>query len=145
MYWLIYKTNDIYCRLTYLVHLSIFDKYRETGFSYDDNGNRIYKEFGTTKEFYLRDHTGQELALFKVSGSADTLMFYHIYGLGLEGRAEQTWSWNYETEPPQIERSEEPIYYIKDHLGTIRVTINKQGTILFAADYWPYGEKMAEY
>lgn len=114
-------------------------------YSYDDNGNRIYKESGLTKEFYLRDHTGQELALFKVSGSADTLMFYHIYGLGLEGRAEQTWSWNYETEPPQIERSEEPIYYIKDHLGTIRVTINKQGTILFAADYWPYGEKMAEY
>ncbi|MBV6513283.1 MAG: RHS repeat-associated core domain-containing protein [Ignavibacteriales bacterium] len=114
-------------------------------YSYDDNGNRIYKEFGTTKEFYLRDHTGQELAIFKVSGSSDTLMFYNIYGLGLEGRAEQTWSWNYETEPPQIERSEEPIFYIKDHLGTIRVTINKQGTILFAADYWPYGEKMAEY
>ncbi|QOJ28871.1 MAG: RHS repeat-associated core domain-containing protein [Ignavibacteriales bacterium] len=72
-------------------------------------------------------------------------MFFHISGLGLEGRAEQTYTWNYETEPPQIERSDDPYYYIKDHLGTIRVTINKQGTILFAADYWPYGEKMAEY
>ncbi|QOJ28867.1 MAG: hypothetical protein HRU80_08215 [Ignavibacteriales bacterium] len=114
-------------------------------YSYDDNGNRIYKESGLTKEFYLRDHTGQELAVSKVSGNADTLMFYNIYGLGLEGRAEQTYTWNYETEPPQIERSDEPYYYIKDHLGTIRVTLNKQGTVVFAADYWPYGEKMAEY
>ncbi|QOJ28869.1 MAG: RHS repeat-associated core domain-containing protein [Ignavibacteriales bacterium] len=89
--------------------------------------------------FSLAIPTGQ------VSGSADTLMFYNIYGLGLEGRAEQTWNWNYETEPPQIERSDEPYYYIKDHLGTIRVTINKQGTVVYAADYWPYGEKMAEY
>lgn len=46
--------------------------------------NRIYKEHGSTKEFYLRDHTGQELAVFgvaiprdKVSGVADSLKFIY--------------------------------------------------------------------
>ncbi len=115
-------------------------------YGYDDNGNRIYKEHGTTKEFYLRDHTGLELAVFKINGSTDTLQFYNLHGSGLEGRVERNWIWvDNETDFPQVQRSDEPYYYIKDHLGTIRVTINKQGTVVYAADYWPYGEKMAEY
>jgi uncharacterized protein RhaS with RHS repeats len=37
-------------------------------------------------------------------------------------------------------REDERFYYIKDHLGSIRVTINQTGEVVGAQDYYPFGE-----
>ncbi|MBV6419587.1 MAG: hypothetical protein DAHOPDDO_00810 [Ignavibacteriaceae bacterium] len=36
-------------------------------------------------------------------------------------------------------------YYIKDHLGSIRVTTNETGTVVSAQDYFAYGELLREF
>ena len=36
-------------------------------------------------------------------------------------------------------------YYIKDHLGSIRVTTDETGTVISAQDYFAYGELLREY
>lgn len=43
-----------------------YNKSGSTGrYRYDDNGNRIFKNIpGQPKEYYLRDHTGKELAIY---------------------------------------------------------------------------------
>ena len=54
---------------------------------YDDQGNRIIKKSSTSTEFYVRDHTGKELAIYELSGSY-TLKMVNIYGIGLIGRGD---------------------------------------------------------
>jgi RHS repeat-associated protein len=39
----------------------------------------------------------------------------------------------------------ERYYYIKDHLGSIRVTTNESGTVVSAQDYFAYGELLREF
>ncbi|APF16789.1 hypothetical protein [Caldithrix abyssi] len=33
-------------------------------------------------------------------------------------------------------------YYLKDHIGNIRVTVNEQGDIVIKDDYYPFGLRM---
>ncbi|WP_456407151.1 hypothetical protein [Caldithrix abyssi] len=33
-------------------------------------------------------------------------------------------------------------YYLKDHIGNIRVTVNEQGDIVTKDDYYPFGLRM---
>ncbi len=34
------------------------------------------------------------------------------------------------------------VYYVKDHLGSIRTTVSREGTILAYDDYYPFGQQM---
>ena len=54
---------------------------------YDDQGNRIIKKSSTSTEFYVRDHTGKELAIYELSGTY-ALKMINIYGIGLIGRGD---------------------------------------------------------
>jgi RHS repeat-associated protein len=113
---------------------------------YDDMGNRIAK-FNNNTEFYLRDHTGRELAIFKLESTGREFQMANIYGNGLIGRVDATYSneivgYDPDTgEPIWVwTRSDNRKYYIKDHLGSIRQTFDKDGAITNAQDYYPFGE-----
>jgi len=41
-----------------------------------------------------------------------------------------------------IKRKPEYHFYVKDHLGNIRVTVNEQGEIVSKDDYYPFGLRM---
>ncbi len=111
-------------------------------FSYDDAGLRIYKDISGEKEYYLRDHTGKELAVYNLN--TGKLKMTNIYGNGLIGRADVFWlpdtCYDEGGPYPCDRREDELYYYIKDHLGSIRATLSRDGEIVTAQDYLPYGE-----
>lgn len=111
-------------------------------FSYDDTGLRIYKDINGEKEYYLRDHTGKELAVYDLN--TGKIKMANIYGNGLIGRADVFWlpdtCYDEGGPYPCDRREDELYYYIKDHLGSIRATLSRDGEIVAAQDYLPYGE-----
>jgi hypothetical protein len=70
----------------------------------------------------------------------------NLYGLGLIGKVNVTWFEKIcgtdEIGNPSIcyEQEHERFYYIKDHLGNIRITIDQNGEVVSAQDYYPYGK-----
>jgi hypothetical protein len=46
------------------------------------------------------------------------------------------WTW---------QRTDSKYYYVKDHLGNIRVTLQQNGNLASARDYYPYGETLRAY
>ncbi|MGD8782611.1 MAG: RHS repeat-associated core domain-containing protein, partial [Ignavibacteria bacterium] len=109
-------------------------------YTYNSSGERIEKikendstTAGTLSEgdYYLRDYTGRELVIYdNKTGEAKSA---NIYGNGLVGRIEIN------------ETEEERFYYLKDHLGSIRTTLDEYGAIVSAQDYYPYGEIIRNY
>jgi RHS repeat-associated protein len=94
-------------------------------YGYDESGNRLEKYGSNTndaKEYYLRDQTGKELAVYTTG--TNTIKMINLYGNGLIGKVDAGGN-NY--------------YYIKDHLGSIRSTIGATGAPLSAQDYYAYG------
>jgi RHS repeat-associated protein len=108
-------------------------------YKYNDGGNRIYKEGSTTKDYYLYDHTGRALLIYDMNTS--NLKTANIYGSGLIGRVDLSGG----ATGGYYER----LYYVKDHLGSIRVGISSVTTtnnnITYASDYYPFGETIREY
>ncbi|MDP2362248.1 MAG: RHS repeat-associated core domain-containing protein, partial [Ignavibacteria bacterium] len=103
----------------------------------------------TNKEFYLRDHTGKELGVYDlITGRIKML---NLYGNGLFGKVNVRWdSTLTETDPGTWEyvfnRTDERQFYFKDHLGSIRMTIDAATfDITGAQDYYPYGEVLRSY
>jgi RHS repeat-associated protein len=105
-------------------------------FSYDDQGDRISKKVaGGQSDFYLRDQNGRELAIIDMNTSK--LKQVNIFGVDQIGSIDVTWSGSTPTYSRQ--------YYVKDHLGSIRLVKGSGGTILSARNYYPYGELQQEY
>ncbi len=103
-------------------------------YRYDEKGQRLWKFAGSTMDYYLRDHNGRELALFNLmTGRMESA---NIYGNGLIGKVDITY-----TSAPDYgtERNDHRHYFLKDHLGTIRVTIDADGEVTSAQEYYPYG------
>ncbi|MCF8355201.1 MAG: RHS repeat-associated core domain-containing protein [Melioribacteraceae bacterium] len=123
-------------------------------YKYDETGQRIYKDAFGEKEFYLRDFTGKELAIY--DAASGRIKMANIHGNGLVGRIEMTWD---STEVVLIKgdvvihtgkwvvtRGDERYYYVKDHLGSIRHTYDTSGVAAVTAqDYLPYGGILREY
>ncbi len=61
-----------------------------------------------------------------IIGSSSTTNRYYIWGLDHLG----------------LIQSSARYYYLKDHLGSIRMTINKNGKVVSYNDYYPYGSIM---
>lgn len=121
------------------------------GYNYDDTGQRIFKNTGSNgvKEYYLRDHTGKELALYDMNNGGK-LKSLNLYGNGLLGKVNVTWieetCYDEAGNPSTCYRREdERFYYIKDHLGNIRITIDRDGEVVSAQDYYAYGEALRSY
>ncbi|MCF8355219.1 MAG: hypothetical protein K9H48_12275 [Melioribacteraceae bacterium] len=120
-------------------------------YKYDESGMRIYKKHPNFREFYLRDDTGKELAIYTASN--ERIKLANIYGAGLIGRLDATWDsvW---VQDPYMERIgywkyfryDDRYYYVKDHLGSIRQTYSEDSVMPIAAqDYLPFGGILREY
>ena len=111
-------------------------------YQYDDNGNRIHKNiYNQPGEYYLRDHTGKELAVYKKIGTG-RLKMINRYGNGLIGRVDVNYdsTWVEDDEEGgyySVSRRDERFFYFKDHLGSIRMTLDENSEIVSAQDYYP--------
>ncbi len=63
-----------------------------------------------------------------------------LIGGGNIGRVECNWQNEWYNGEPVWTRSDDRFYYIKDHLGSIRVTIDQTNQVTAAQDYSAYGE-----
>jgi RHS repeat-associated protein len=122
-------------------------------YRYDDAGMRVYREQeGTSegREYNLRDHTGREVAIY--DHSTNRIKMINLFGNGLEGKVNVSWSYVWVTDEChpdggywQLTRSDSKYFYMKDHLGNIRVTLHQNGNLASARDYYPYGETLRAY
>lgn len=71
-------------------------------------------------EFYVRDVSGKEIALY----SGSSLTQWNIWGLDNVGKINADTTRN---------------YYLKDHLGSIRVVLNSTNGVVSAQDYDAWG------
>jgi len=121
--------------------LQLIKSGNEIFYNYDDTGNRIYKRIEQAAEYYLRDHTGRELAVYDMN--TNKLKMLNLFGNGLIGRINVYHDELPESMQPVVTYSS--LYYIKDHLGSIRITVDKLGNVRNAQDYYPYGEIMQNF
>lgn len=104
-------------------------------YRYNDGGNRIYKDAGSVKDYYLLDAGGAERAVY--DQNTGKLIMINMIGNGAIGRIDVTWNGG----TPSYNK----VYYINDHLGSIRRTVNTSGTIVNAQDYYAYGDISRSY
>ncbi len=74
----------------------------------------------------------------------------NLYGNGLIGRVDVNWEEviyedEFGNQQSYWERHDRRNYYIKDHLGSIRVVVDQDGQIVSAQDYYPFGETLREF
>ncbi len=114
-------------------------------YKYDENGQRIYKEKvgdASSGEFYLVDQFGKTLAVYNTEIFKPKMI--NIHGNDLIGRIDLTWV--LEQPGVYIRDVDERLYYIKDHLGNIRLTLSENNSeIISAQDYKPFGEIYRDY
>jgi RHS repeat-associated protein len=102
-----------------------------TTMRYDADGNRTFKSTpGGQTLYYLPDASGRTLAVLNSDGSIRML---NVYGLDNIG---------YMSVSYQPSRVNTRYYYLKDHLGTIKMTVNAGGTVTSYDDFYPFGMTM---
>ena len=84
----------------------------------DGDGNGYWAM--TENTYYVRDISGKEIAIY----SGNTLDFWNIWGLDNVGKINADTTRN---------------YYLKDHLGSIRVMLNSTNGVVSAQDYDAWG------
>ena len=78
--------------------------------------------------------------------------YFNLYGIGGLGRAEAEWDSTWVEDPRSqnpgywsYSRTDSRYYYIKDHLGIIRITIDETGNVVNAQDYYSFGGILRSY
>jgi RHS repeat-associated protein len=95
-------------------------------FVYDGDGQRVKKTLsGGTTTYYVRGAAGETIAVYDGSGSLK------VKNILSGGEA-----------IGKIDASGNRFYYLKDHLGSIRVTVNESGSPVGYDDYYPFGKIM---
>ncbi|MEQ9264019.1 MAG: RHS repeat-associated core domain-containing protein, partial [Balneolaceae bacterium] len=94
-------------------------------FGYDADGNRVRKEVvGGTESTYVRGADGQTIAVYENGSRAFVNLLAGGQMLG-----------NYDGSQRR--------YFLKDHLGTVRTTIDQSGNVDGYDDYFPFGLVMS--
>jgi|TARA_R110001599_G_scaffold150929_3_gene335326 RHS repeat-associated protein len=92
-------------------------------YSYDTEGQRVSKKFGSTTTSYIRGADGQTIAVYE----NDVVQFHNMLaGSDVIG----TWD------------GTERRYFLKDHLGSVRTTVDQSGNVDGYDDYYPFGLEM---
>jgi RHS repeat-associated protein len=79
-------------------------------------------------EFYIRGVEGNELVILEKYSGVEQVMKYNFFGSGSEG---------------YIDAGDRKYFYLKDHLGSVRVILNENNEIVSAQDYDMWGYLMA--
>ena len=109
--------------------VTVYKTDEEQQYSYDVSGNRVRKYVvGGTDNYYVSDYDGRTAAVLNAPSGSD--FTYNIWGLDNIGQARV------------INSAETRYYYLKDHLGSIRMTVNTTGGVLSYDDYYPFGAIM---
>jgi RHS repeat-associated protein len=95
-------------------------------FVYDGDGQRVKKTLsGGTTTYYVRGAAGETIAVYDGTGSLK------VKNILSGGEA-----------IGKIDASGNRFYYLKDHLGSIRVTVNESGSPVGYDDFYPFGKIM---
>ena len=106
-------------------------------YGYEVNGARILKNWGGSNwNFYMNDPDGKTIAINLEPYSQDEV--YNVW-------APQTGSSTGNDNIGQVRYTYGPYsyyYYLKDHLGDIKMILNSSGGVDSYNDYYPFGEQM---
>ena len=92
--------------------------------TYDQNGRRVLRANADgSRTSYVRDASGNVFSVYGKDGNVDQ---YFIYGNDLIG----------EFKPDGTGYR----YYLKDHLGSVRVVVDRSGAVKDYYDYYPFGQ-----
>jgi len=96
-------------------------------YAYDHNGNRVRKYNGIETNYYINGIDGRTEVVTDKKSSWGT---YNLYGLDIIGQIRRSGStWN-------------RFYFLKDHLGSIRVIVDASVNAVAYDDYYPFGMVM---
>jgi RHS repeat-associated protein len=99
---------------------------QELRYYYDVEGRRIRKDAGIT-EYYVNSPEGNTEAVVKSDITQATHNIWGLDNLGQVKRSGSSWS---------------RYYYLKDHLGTVKMTVDGTGTVVGWDDFYPFGMQM---
>jgi RHS repeat-associated protein len=99
---------------------------QELKYYYDTEGKRIRKDAGST-EYYVNGVSGETEAIVKSDESGATHSILGVDNLGQVKRTGSTFA---------------RYYYLKDHLGTIKMTVDAACNTTGYDDYYPFGMQM---
>ncbi len=123
VYFIIYNSDNL--------PVSIYTNGQEQQYSYDINGNRIRKYVvGSSDIYYFNSPDGKTEAVSSVATGINST--YNILGAGGDNIGQLR----------TIGSTTSRYYYLKDHLGTVKMEIKADGTIDSYNDYYPYGSIM---
>ena len=128
-------------------------------YQYDAAGNRVMKQVGNKKDFYIRDAQGNVMAIYKDQGSYVDWTEQHLYGSSRLG------IWNYGKKTPDAPGAVvydsmmvgSVNYELSNHLGNVLSTISDKKIGISAGktvvdyysavvttqnDYYPFGMQM---
>jgi RHS repeat-associated protein len=118
-----------------------------TYYRYNAEGQRVFKQTGTgVSTYYIADASGKTLAVVKSSTGNPVFNLWgndHIgqlvvsYGAGGNGIVQ-----GLETPLVTQPRSDTRYYFLKDHLGSVRVTVDVSGNVTSYDDFYPFGMTM---
>ena len=100
---------------------------QELKYYYDTDGKRIRKDAGSTEVLYVNGLTGETEAVVKSDASGATHSMLGRDNLGQVKRSGTTFA---------------RYYYLKDHLGTIKMTVDASCNTTGYDDYYPFGQQM---
>ncbi len=126
-------TRDSIAFAIYEINNLPVSQYKKNGtviqYAYDVNGSRVQKyASGGTNTYYINDPTGKTETV--QTGTANSVYTYNIWGNDMLGQVKDN--------AGSLSR----YYYLKDHLGDIKMVLNQSGGVDSYNDYYPFGMQM---